>query len=66
MRQSGDEKILVALNPADQPCEVTLHGSLSSGLPETLYGQAEAFQRAGAKWRFTLPGVSGGVYQVQA
>ena len=66
MRQSGDEKILVALNPADQPCEVTLPGSLSAGLPETLYGQAEAFQRAGAKWRFTLPGVSGGVYQVQA
>jgi maltose alpha-D-glucosyltransferase/alpha-amylase len=66
LRQSGDEKILVALNPADLPCEVTLHGSLFSGLPETLYGQPEAFQRAGAKWRFTLPGVSGGVYQVHA
>jgi maltose alpha-D-glucosyltransferase/alpha-amylase len=66
MRQSGDEKILVALNPADLPCEVTLRGSISAGLPETLYGQAEAFQRAGAKWHLTLPGVSGGVYQVQA
>jgi glycosidase len=66
MRQSGDEKLLVALNPADQPCEVILDGALSARLPETLYGQPEAFERAGSKWRFRLPGVSGGVYQVQA
>ena len=65
MRQSGDEKILVALNPADLPCQVTLRGSLFRGMPETLFGQPEPFQRAGTKWRFTLPGVSGGVYQVR-
>ena len=65
-RQAGEEKLLIALNPADRPCQVTLNGSLSAGLPETLYGQADAFERAGSKWRFHLPGVSGGVYQVQA
>jgi len=65
MRQSGDEKLLVALNPANLPCEVTLDGSLSARLPKTLYGQPEAFKRVGEKWRFRLPGVSGGVYQVQ-
>jgi maltose alpha-D-glucosyltransferase/alpha-amylase len=64
LRQSGDEKLLVALNPADLPCEVTLPGSLSNGLPETLIGQPETFQRAGSKWRFNLPGVAGGVYRV--
>jgi maltose alpha-D-glucosyltransferase/alpha-amylase len=66
MRQSGNEKLLVALNPASLPCEVMLDGSLSAGLPETLYGQPEAFEQAGAKWRFHLPGISGGLYQMQA
>jgi maltose alpha-D-glucosyltransferase/alpha-amylase len=66
MRQSGDEKILVALNPANQPCEVILDGSLSAQLPETLYGEPDVFQRAGSGWRLRLPGVSGGVYLVRA
>jgi glycosidase len=65
MRKSGEEKFLVALNPADQPCEVTLDRSLSAQLPETLYGQPDAFKREASKWRLHLPGVSGGVYQVQ-
>jgi glycosidase len=65
LRQSIDEKILVALNPASLPCEVLLDGSLSAGVPETLYGQPDAFQCLGAKWRVTLPGVSGGVYRLQ-
>ena len=64
-RQSRGEKLLVALNPADRPCEVTLDGSLSAGLPKTLHGQPNVFKRAGSKWRFKLPGVSGGVYQLQ-
>jgi maltose alpha-D-glucosyltransferase/alpha-amylase len=67
LRGFGDEKILVALNPASLPCEVLLDGSLSTGVPETLYGgQPDAFQRLGGKWRVSLPGVSGGVYRLQA
>ena len=66
MRQSGDEKILVALNPASQPCEGLLDGSISARPPQTLYGQPEAFTRDGSQWRVRLPGVSGGVYLVQA
>jgi glycosidase len=65
LRQSGDEKLLVALNPAKQPCEVTLDGSVSAKLPERLYGEADTFQRQGAQWRLHLPGVSGGVYRVK-
>ena len=63
LRQSGDEKLLMALNPANLPCEVTLDHALSAGVPETLYGQPDAFERTQSKWRFRLPGVSGGVYQ---
>jgi maltose alpha-D-glucosyltransferase/alpha-amylase len=65
MRQAGDEKILVALNPAEQPCQVALAPSLFTESPKTMYGPSEAFQREGSKWQFQLPGVSGGVYQVQ-
>jgi maltose alpha-D-glucosyltransferase/alpha-amylase len=66
LRQSSDEKILVALNPASLPCEVLLDGSFPAGVPESLYGQPDAFQRIGEKWRLTLPGVSGCVYRLQA
>jgi glycosidase len=64
MRQLGDERILVALNPANQPCEVTLDLALSAHPPETLYGEPDAFQREGTRWRLRLPGVRGGVYQI--
>jgi glycosidase len=64
-RQLGDEKLLVAINPSNQPCEVTLDSSLSAQLPEWLYGVPGAFQREGSHWRLNLPGVSGGVYRVQ-
>ena len=63
-RQSGDEKLLVALNPANQPCDVMLDRSLSAQLPETLYGEPDVFKREGPQWRLRLPGVSGGVYRV--
>ena len=63
-RQAGDEKLIVAINPADQPCECLLDGTLSTQLPERLYGEQDVFQRAGSQWRLHLPGVSGGVYRV--
>ncbi len=63
-RQSADEKLIVALNPANQPCEVTLDGSLSAQIPEKLYGEPDAFERAGPRWRLRLPEVSGGLYRL--
>jgi glycosidase len=63
-RQAGDESVLVALNPADRPCEVSLPGGLSKGPPETLYGATDAFQRDGSNWTLKLLPVSGGVYRV--
>jgi maltose alpha-D-glucosyltransferase/alpha-amylase len=65
LRQAGEEIILVAINPSNQPCEARLDGSLSAQLPERLYGEPEAFQRAGSDWRLHLPAVSGGIYRVQ-
>jgi glycosidase len=64
-RQAGDEVLLVALNPANQPCEVMLDGSVSADPPERLYGEPDAFQRQGAQWRLRLPRISGGIYRVQ-
>jgi glycosidase len=65
-RHLGEEQLLVAINPANQPSEVTLDGSISAQVPERLYGAADVFQRAGSNWRLYLPGVSGGVYRIQA
>jgi glycosidase len=63
-RQSGDETILMALNPASQPCEVHLDASLSAQTPEVLYGAGEAFTATDAGWILRLPGVSGGAYRL--
>jgi glycosidase len=64
-RQSGDERLLVALNPANQPCEVELDDLLSAQMPETLYGEPDAFLHVGSAWRLHLSGVSGVVYRLQ-
>ena len=63
-RQAEDERLVVVVNPADQPCEVMLNASLSAQLPETLYGEPGAFMHAGSHWRLHLSGVSGGVYRL--
>lgn len=64
IRRLGDESILVALNPADQPCAVRLDGTLSNQPPECIYGLDDVFTRDGDDWRLDLPGVSGGVYRL--
>ncbi len=66
MRKLGDESILVALNPADRPCDLTLEPSLSIKGLQPLYGQPDAFKKEGEKWRVSLAGVSAGVFLVQA
>lgn len=62
-RQQGSEKILVAINPAILPCQVLLDLEISAQ-PEWLYGEQDAFQRDGTRWRLQLPGVTGGVYRL--
>ncbi|MGB8214423.1 MAG: alpha-amylase family glycosyl hydrolase [Anaerolineales bacterium] len=65
LRQAGNEKLLVALNPANQPCEMTFDRSMLTQAPEALYGTPDCFTPAGAQWRLRLPGVAGGVYRLQ-
>ena len=63
LRQQGEEKILVAINPANQPCQVSLDLKISAQ-PEWLYGQADAFRQAGSQGRLQLAGASGAVYRL--
>jgi glycosidase len=65
LRRSGQEELLVALNPSNQPCEGTLAGSLFDRLPEWLYGERDAFTAQGTNWRLRLPGVQGCVYRLK-
>ena len=64
-RQSGEESLLVAINPSGQPRGLRLPGSLSGQLPETLYGEDDVFRNDGSEWILQMPGVSGGVYRVR-
>lgn len=65
-RQSGEESLLVAVNPADRPCEVTLDGALPAGPPEVLYGPGNVFAQTAAGWALRLPGAAGGVYRLRS
>jgi maltose alpha-D-glucosyltransferase/alpha-amylase len=64
-RQSGEESLLVAINPSGQPRVLRLPGSLSVQIPETLYGESDVFRSDGSEWTLQMPGVSGGVYRVR-
>ncbi len=61
-RSAGEETIIVALNPAARPSEISLPGSFFSKQPECLFGEKEAFSRSGEDWLLRLPPVSGGAY----
>jgi hypothetical protein len=64
-RQSGEESLLVAINPSGQPRELRPPGSLSAQFPETLYGEGDVFRSDGSEWILQMPGVSGGVYRIR-
>ncbi|MBN1310495.1 MAG: glycosylase [Anaerolineae bacterium] len=67
-RSEGDEVILVAINPADYPVEVSLHSPAGEGqggdVIETLYGLENPFIRSGASRTLKMPGISGGAYRI--
>ena len=65
MRQAGNEKLLVVINPVNQPRDVTLDLPVSSQAPVRLYGVADVFKRSGSLWHLYMPGVSGGVYRLE-
>ena len=64
-RRLGEEIVLVALNPAEQPCAVSLGGALSKHPPETLYGEKDVFTRTDDGWSLQLEGISGGIYRLR-
>ncbi len=64
LRSLGDERILVAINPADRPCETVLSGALISTDPELLHGHSGALSRQGDDWVIALPGVSAAVCRI--
>ncbi len=67
LRQGGDERILVAVNPSDHPVEVDIPGErLASGLeePVRLWGVENGLRRTEQGWKLSLPAVRTGVYQI--
>jgi maltose alpha-D-glucosyltransferase/alpha-amylase len=63
-RHQDGQTILVALNPADRPAEVTLPPKTITKSPLTLYGKDGALAEKAAGWQLSLPGVSGGAYSI--
>ena len=57
-RTGGGERILVALNPAAQPCELRLPATVGFAEARTLAGEAGAFQGDAEGWSVKLPAVS--------
>jgi glycosidase len=64
LRSLDDERILVALNPADRPVEAALADTFNSTEPQLLYGYEDSLNRKGAGWTIGLPGVSAAVYRL--
>jgi len=64
-RTRAAEDLLVALNPANQAVEVHLPDGLVKQQPKVLYGQTGAILQESGSWILRLPGISGGVYQLE-
>jgi maltose alpha-D-glucosyltransferase/alpha-amylase len=57
-RTKGGERILVAVNPAAQPCDARLPATARFTTAQRLAGEAGAFQSDGQGWTVELPAVS--------
>ena len=62
-RSSNEGAFIIAVNPSSQAVEAELP-SLSSAIPQTIYGSDGVFTNQGGNWHITLPGISGGIYQM--
>jgi maltose alpha-D-glucosyltransferase/alpha-amylase len=63
-RAKGDERILVALNPAGVACERKLPTAFAAKSVRNLAGEAGTFVRDGDTWLVRLPAVSFAVVQI--
>jgi glycosidase len=63
-KRSDDEAtFIIAVNPSSQTVETGLP-SISSVVPQTVYGTDGAFTKQSGHWKITLPGISGGIYRM--
>jgi glycosidase len=62
-RTDEHESFFVAINPSSQTVEALIP-SMSSELPQTIYGPEGIFIRQDTQLRIHLPGISGGIYQI--
>jgi glycosidase len=62
-RGDGGERVVVSINPAAYPVEVTLPAELAAEIPVTLSGPDSVFTHTGAGWVLHMPPVSAGVYR---
>ena len=67
LRQAGDERMVVVINPADRSMEVGLPAdalSATQEVPDTIWGVEGGLTRTEEGWKIVLPGVSAGIYQI--
>jgi len=62
-RSNEKDTFIIALNPSSNPVEAEIP-SLSSAFPLPVYGAAGIFTKLDGNWKITLPGISGGIYQI--
>jgi maltose alpha-D-glucosyltransferase/alpha-amylase len=62
-RSNEKNTFIIAVNPSSNPVEAEIP-SLSSAFPLPVYGAAGIFTKLDGNWKITLPGISGGIYQI--
>jgi maltose alpha-D-glucosyltransferase/alpha-amylase len=63
-RKLGSQRVLVAVNPSDQPVTVMIEASCSKAT--VLDGVDTTMERAGGKWLIRMGGVSSGIFTLEA
>ena len=67
VREGGDERVLVVVNPSSQPADVEItHEQLppAAGAVQTIWGVQNGLKPAPTGWKITLPGISAGMYKI--
>ena len=67
LRQGGDERLVVIVNPAGRTVEVDLPAEAlpaDSTNPHPIWGLTSGLQRTDSGWKIVMTGVSAGIYQI--